>query len=138
MSETLKVTNGDIVFTKESGTLSLVSDRQKLSQDLLNILSVEINPDIGWGAGLQSLIGQVPHNQNFAKLLITQRIADAVGSLQDFQNLRPGITPDSERIREVRNIFVRRVNATDYLFTLEVLTVARTVETLTCVVREAV
>jgi hypothetical protein len=55
MSKTFLMTNGDVSYG--GGQVKTISDGPKLSQDLLEMLSINTQPD-GFGAGIVTLLGQ--------------------------------------------------------------------------------
>ena len=88
MTRTFRVLNGDVVLNPSNGQVSMVSDGVKLKQDLRELLLIETQTDTGFGAGLDSIIGQLPSDElspgsinfSFGRLLRS--------SFQRFQSLQ--------------------------------------------------
>lgn len=74
MTSTFKIVNGDFVINAANGRPVLVSDTDKLTQDVEEILSVEAPA----GAGLEELIGSIDDVAGDA----ARRINDALLNMQ--------------------------------------------------------
>lgn len=131
MSKTIKVSNGDWSVDSR-GRFSYVGDedpnsdgREKVAQDLANVLSQEIYADRSWGSGL----GTVEQNTildtvNAHQGIISQLVHDAVLRLIAKQEAQTGL-PDTERIRDY-TVTVDRMpqKALSYFFYVQLRTVA--------------
>lgn len=112
MSFDLKIQNGDLVFTKE-GTLDLVSNNEKLRQDIIKILLTKLgenkyHPTYGSEIGALK-IGMVA-DQELLELDLQSSVRDAVNkliSLQKSQSRKQFLTP-GERILSLVDSSVQR------------------------------
>jgi hypothetical protein len=62
MAKTLKITNGDIVRSATNAQYTYVEDKEKVRQDVREVLTTSINPLTGLGSDLDSIVGSTSFN----------------------------------------------------------------------------
>lgn len=116
MSQTLAVANGDLDINAV-GSVDLISGRDKVSQDIAEILLSEYDASRDYGGKLQTMV--VPGTG--AKALIANELQRILKRLQISQASDPGISA-AEKIISVKDVKVSQVNDTDYTFSVTIQT----------------
>jgi hypothetical protein len=122
MADTFLLTSyGDVTISMAVGQPTLISGSQKFSQDMSELLAV----NVPIGAGLGSLIGTVPDNPLIMSALGDQRIRNAADNYQALQQGSPQIPRlPNEILADVPLIqFTQQVNdPTSYNFYCQFMT----------------
>lgn len=106
MATTFKISNGDIVTSGATGKFLLVSESDKLRQDIKEFFTVNVLPS-GFGAGLDQLIGVVEVSPEIFMSLADRQIRDGLSKFIDLIRADSRIQRlASERILNVTNILV--------------------------------
>lgn len=133
MTTTLKVYNGDVLLNQSNGQYEFMSDKVKLSQDVRCLLLIEPQTDNGFGAGLDSMIGELPSDElgpdniNFE---LGFRLRSAFKQMKSLQRLvQFGQRPLNELVDRI--ILVRaspdRIDRTMYRFIVSISNLANQV-----------
>lgn len=121
MTTTYMIENGDWVIDARTGRPKIVADREKLRQDVNELLTIEVQSN-GFGTSLDSLIGLAASPVS-VRALIQQRVRDGVTTFQRLQtefHLRQ--RPRSERVLRIRELIVSQIanSRTRYAFQLKI------------------
>jgi hypothetical protein len=116
MSQTLAVANGDLDINAV-GSVDIISGRDKVNQDIAEILLSNYDRSRNYGGRLQTM--SVPGAG--AKSIISAELQTIMSRLQAMQSQDPTITA-AERISAVQSIKVGEINATDFTFQIVVQT----------------
>ena len=116
MSQTLAVANGDLDINA-LGSCDLIQGRDKVNQDIAEILLSDFNRARNYGGRLQTM--SVPGAG--AKSIVAAELQTIMQRLQAMQSQDPTITA-AERISAVQSIKVGEINATDFTFQINVQT----------------
>ena len=119
MSQTLAVANGDLDINA-LGTCDLIQGRDKVSQDIAEILLSDYDAERDYGGKLQTM----SVTGAGAKALVSSELQGIMKRLQAMQSNDPNIT-SQERIASVPNIIVNKITDTDFTFQIDVRTVDR-------------
>lgn len=133
MSQTFKITNGDVVISAVSGKPSLVSDSQKLRQDLSEFFTVNMQPS-GFGAGLDQLIGIVESSSDLYISLAYRYITNGIANFIRLQKSDTRIPRSSlESISKLGYINIQQdsVDKTTFRFVSSIITVSNDTVQLT-------
>lgn len=95
MATTFLIVDGDWVLDQSTGRPMTVSGPDKTKQDFGELLAIEIQPG-GFGAGLVSLVGEVPENPLDVSFQVTSRITDAVNRWISLQRRQRAILTSKE------------------------------------------
>lgn len=108
MSNTLKVSSGDVVINASNGRPLTVSGSNKLRQDITEFFAVDIRPN-GFGSGIEQLIGLIEISQDAFITMVDRQIRDGVNAIIQLQNEDPRISRDNtEKLIGVTGIIVER------------------------------
>lgn len=116
MSYTLAVADGDLDINAV-GTTDLVQGRDKLSQDLAEILLSDYDAERDYGGKLQTMSVTGPG----AKALVSSELQAITNRLKAMQSQDKTATV-SERIASVPGIDVQQLQSTDFVFRIRVRT----------------
>jgi hypothetical protein len=124
MAQTLKVVNGDVVVSSATGRPTLISGSPKLSQDIYEFFTVDVQPN-GFGAGLEQLIGIVEVSPDMFMSMGDRQIREGFVRFLGLINNNPkiGRTP-SEQIANITNITfsVDNTDPTRFYFNANIVT----------------
>ncbi len=124
MSWTFQMKNGDITYGV-GGQPSNVTGKMKLSQDLGEAAQSPID-DIGFGFGIEKLVGQV-QDPDLVPSLLDQRISDGIRRLISLQENNQSLSrDDAERIDSIASTqagFKEPGSRTDFAFSFAVRSV---------------
>lgn len=125
MSHTFLITNGDITYVNTGNPAFTQNGSQKLSQDLDECTIVPIN-DIGFGMGLDDLVGQVDDPDEVPAIL-ESAITQGISRLQALQQQNQRLIRDNfeliSTVAAVQAAFASPTTLTDFSFSYAVLSV---------------
>jgi hypothetical protein len=127
VSKTFLVQNGDVVFG--GGQAQTISDGPKVRQDILEMLSVNTQPD-GFGAGIFQLLGQSFTSDNGTyqniEFSIRDRLISGTNRFIGLQRQNVTNRPTNELINQVVNVQVSQSQAdpTTYFWRIDYQTYA--------------
>jgi len=125
MSKTFLIQSGDIILSSSTSRPIMITDRDKLSQDLAEATSISVQAN-GFGFGLDNLIGQLADPISL-RTDLSRRIRDGVDAIKRLQNQYVRTArPDNERISRLVRVDVNQVASTKttYVARFDVLTVS--------------
>lgn len=95
MSKTLKVSNGDLYFSPNTGKSESIEGYEKLSQEVAESLLNEFDPDINFG---NELINQTTLATSLAMATaeVTRFVSEALDRLQTLQSNQRNLSYDEE------------------------------------------
>jgi hypothetical protein len=130
MSTTLRVVNGDIWISPNTGQPEVISGMAKCSQDLAESLMTQYPQPAGnrsaeafsraYGSELASIDTPPFYVGITGKPLISKKIQESIQRLQIMQQSDPSVTSD-EKIESINQIAVEQFNLTDYFYFVRVL-----------------
>lgn len=90
MATTLQIVNGDVVET-DDGQFATVSGPDCIKQCIGESLTIQTQPN-GFGAGLVSLVGQVPQDELAMQMLVVNNVTNNFRTIRLLQKI-PDRTP---------------------------------------------
>jgi len=125
MSKTFKISNGDRDIDPATGLQRMVSDREKVSQDIANCLMVTYDPDSDFGSEIMDIIS-LPVSA--ANGILMTKVSDAINRLITQSKSDPAFS--SVEAIEVVNINVTKDESqvSTYWFYLECRIEGKTIE----------
>lgn len=129
MTSTFKIVRGDVVIDRTTGRPVQVENREKLRQDVAQLLTQRPNSD-GFGAGLDDLIG-IPTDPYTIRAQISRNIRASVRVMQQLQDqFHYTKRTKEERLQTIASLTVGESQQngqparTTFAFRLSVLSVA--------------
>lgn len=106
MSQTLLISNGDVVMSSANGRPITLTGRNKLSQDVQEFFTVAVQAN-GFGAGIEELVGTVDISTDILVSIADKQITDGLDVFQSLQqsDLRIPRTTD-EKIFSITDLHV--------------------------------
>jgi len=127
MSQTFKISGGDISYTVAGQPAMTQTGKEKLSQDLGEAAQSPTD-DVGFGFGISNLVGRV-EDPGTVPSLLNQKITDGLNRITALQQQNQSlIRGDDELIDSVPSIqtgYAAPNNYTDFAFSFAVRTVAQ-------------
>lgn len=124
MSSTMLITENDVLISSATGKPVLVRDSSKLSQDINEFFTVEVQPS-GFGAGINELIGLVEADSTAFTVTVYQNIYGGMTQFISLQNKDRRIPRSNvEAIASFNNVQVEAdpTDPTKFYFTINVIT----------------
>jgi len=119
-----------VVINQANGRVVTVTNHDKLRQDVRELLSIDTQDDTGFGAGLDSMIGQLPSDEmspgsvNFSFGMLLR------SAFSRFQQLQRAFQFGSRSLQELVNriLFAQaapsKTNPTQYVFSVAIQSMA--------------
>lgn len=126
MAKTMSIINGDIDCARSSGRPVTITGRVKLSQDLKEFFSINVQPN-GLGAGIEQLIGVVEVSPGSFVSLVDRQVRDGVAEFISLQNSDSRISRSTDEQVVSMNFFMIEQDQTDptkYVFRANFVTQA--------------
>jgi hypothetical protein len=125
VSDTFKITAGDVAISAMNGRPVIISGQAKLKQEIQELLTIETLEN-GFGAGLDSLVGSVPTGAVAFHLFVDQRIRHSVDVLTAIKRRNRAQHSTDEVIEKIAYLVVSRSPSSpkDFIFRLDVVTEA--------------
>lgn len=128
MSETFRISDGDLWVDPVTGRLALIDGIEKCSQDIAEAIMVDSQQSnrsgVAFSRPLGSELARVGTERPLlfggviGKPMVAKKVQEALVRLQTMQGRDPNITPE-ERIASISRLVVEALNVTDYIFFVE-------------------
>ncbi len=128
MSETLKVSNGDLFIDPVTGRFALIDGPEKAGQDVAECLMTLVKQSNrsgavfprNYGSELATIGTSAPtlYGGAIGKPLVAAKVQEAISRLQSAQGSDPNIT-DNERITAIQQLLVEQTGQADFVYYLQ-------------------